>query len=83
MALDPWRNPTFQAPIHAPLCPICGKPNNCAVSTAGRFDGACWCKDARFSATLLAAVPPDLKGKACICRSCAQGKDQATPWSNC
>jgi hypothetical protein len=83
MALDPLRNPVLQAPIHAPLCPICGKPNNCAVSTAGRFDGACWCKDARFSKALLDAVPSELKGKACICRSCAQGKDQATPWSNC
>jgi hypothetical protein len=68
MTLDPGINP----PLHAPLCPLCGKPNDCAVSAAGSFDVACWCEDAKFSATLIVAVPPDLKGKACICRACSQ-----------
>jgi hypothetical protein len=68
MALEPGINP----PLHAPLCPLCGKPNDCAVSAAGSFDVDCWCKDAKFSATLIAAVPPDLTGNACVCRFCAQ-----------
>jgi len=66
-------------PLHAPLCPLCGQPNDCAVSAAGRFDVACWCRDVRFSATLHATVPPDLSGKACVCRSCAHGSHDHPP----
>jgi hypothetical protein len=70
-------------PLYAPLCPLCGQPNGCAVSLAGTFDVACWCTDAKFSASLIDAIPADLKGKACICRFCAQGKDEATSRPDC
>lgn len=66
-------------PIQAPLCPLCGKPNQCAVPAAGTFDVECWCKSVQFSDALLAAVPSALQGKACICRQCAEGaRDQPT-----
>ena len=61
------------SPLQAPLCPICGKPNECAASASGSFEVECWCKEVNFSESLLAKIPPDLKGKACICRSCAEG----------
>jgi hypothetical protein len=60
-------------PLDAPLCPICGNPNGCAVAAAGTFAADCWCKGMSFSETTLARVPDALRGKACICRRCAEG----------
>jgi hypothetical protein len=34
----------------------------------------CWCTQARFDAALLARVPEQASGKACICAACAQDK---------
>lgn len=61
------------APRHAPDCPLCGQANACAASAAGSFDVDCWCQQVDFSAALLAAVPPEQQGQACICRRCAEG----------
>lgn len=60
------------APLNAPLCPICGQPNECAASASGRFAAECWCLTFTFSQALLARVPPDLERRACICRRCAE-----------
>ncbi|MGI9153669.1 MAG: cysteine-rich CWC family protein [Rubrivivax sp.] len=60
-------------PITAPICPLCGNPNECAASASGSFEGDCWCKGVAFTQELLAQVPPELKDKACICRRCAGG----------
>lgn len=60
------------APLQAPHCPLCGQANACAASAAGSFDVDCWCRNVDFSASLLAAVPPEHQGKACICRRCAE-----------
>jgi hypothetical protein len=57
--------------INPALCPLCGKPNQCA-RLQGAPEGACWCVAETFSAELLALVPAEKKGKACICRDCLQ-----------
>lgn len=59
-------------PLAAPLCPLCGQANACAAVASGRFDVECWCRQARFPPALLARVPTDLAGRACICRACAE-----------
>jgi hypothetical protein len=58
-------------PLGHAVCLLCGGPNGCAVAACGRFDVACWCSKVRFSAELLARVPPVHRGNACICRRCA------------
>lgn len=59
-------------PLPAHSCPLCGGPNGCAAAAQGTFDTPCWCTQARFSAELLARVPPADRGRACICSRCAQ-----------
>lgn len=58
-------------PIHAPLCPLCGKGNACAASASGSFSSPCWCESVKFDAGVLARVPEGQRGKACICAACA------------
>ncbi|MFY7857976.1 MAG: cysteine-rich CWC family protein [Rubrivivax sp.] len=60
------------SPLQAPICPLCGMPNECAASATGSFAVECWCKDVMFTESLLAAVAPEHRGQACICRRCAQ-----------
>jgi hypothetical protein len=38
----------------------------------GSFDAPCWCRDVRFDASLIARVPLEQRGIACICRACAE-----------
>ena len=59
------------APVQAPACPLCGGANECAAASSGTFDTPCWCRDATFSAELIARVPEAQRGLACICRHCA------------
>lgn len=59
-------------PRDEPRCPLCGKANECAAARTGSFASPCWCRDVEFSAELLARVPAQRLGLACICRSCAQ-----------
>jgi hypothetical protein len=63
-------------PLNAPLCPVCGQPNACAVSATGTFEAECWCRSVTFSEDLLAQVPPNLKNMACICRSRAERSNE-------
>jgi hypothetical protein len=69
-------------PIVAPLpehrCPLCGGPNACAAAEAGRFDVPCWCAQVRFEPTLLARVPAEQQGRACVCRACAEAAQDRT-----
>ncbi len=55
-------------------CPLCGKPNHCAMeqAQADREHAPCWCTREQFSAHLLQQVPDALRGKACICQACVQ-----------
>ena len=55
-------------------CPICHKPNSCAMETAkanGTEPERCWCMEAVFTPAVMEHVPESAKGKACICASCA------------
>ena len=65
------RPPTPDRPIDALACPICGNPNACAATATGTFDAPCWCQSVTISADVLARVPDDTQGLACVCRQCA------------
>ena len=60
-------------------CPLCGKVNLCAMElerVSGQKQPPCWCTQATFSDDLLARLPAESKGLACVCAACAQA---ATP----
>ena len=61
--------------IDPSACPLCGGLNRCAMEVAretGRAPEACWCTGVDFSADLLARVPAEARGLACICENCAR-----------
>lgn len=67
--------------IDACLCPLCGRPNQCAMAqaTSGQAAGQpagqqapCWCTREEFGAALLERVPEAARDKACICQACVQ-----------
>jgi hypothetical protein len=61
----------MRQPIDPTLCPLCGQPNACALASAS--EGArpeCWCASRRFDRRLLARLPADRAGGACICSRC-------------
>ncbi|EFM10433.1 hypothetical protein PaecuDRAFT_2869 [Paenibacillus curdlanolyticus YK9] len=53
-------------------CPLCGGDNRCGQLIPSTNGEGCWCLRASIPAALLALVPPELTGKACICRSCVE-----------
>jgi hypothetical protein len=59
--------------LAAPVCPLCGKANECSAALNGGFEQPCWCASVDFSQELLARVPEGLRDKACICKACAGG----------
>lgn len=61
----------------AGTCPLCGKPNHCAVP-AGKDPYSCWCMTTRIPQALRDRVPASLRGKACICLSCVEAYNQET-----
>ncbi|MCW5634027.1 MAG: cysteine-rich CWC family protein [Rubrivivax sp.] len=67
------------AALPAPLCPLCGQPNDCAPARCGDLDTPCWCRDVRIAPEALARVPPALRNRACLCRRCAGAEDPAAP----
>jgi Cysteine-rich CWC len=36
----------------------------------GQPQGPCWCVNTSFAPGLLAQLPPEAEGKACICAAC-------------
>jgi len=49
-------------------------PNQCAMEIAkatGQAQEPCWCVNAYFTPELLAKLPEEAKGQACICAGCA------------
>lgn len=60
--------------LAAPLCPLCGQPNQCAAAATGSLDTACWCREVTISPTTLTRIPEAQKSKACLCRACATGE---------
>ncbi|MEO6974034.1 MAG: cysteine-rich CWC family protein [Rhodoferax sp.] len=68
-ALDPSR------------CPVCGKPNECAMEVervTGITQPPCWCTQVAFPPSLLERVPMPAQGRACICQACTSGLTQQT-----
>lgn len=70
------------------LCPLCGQANACGMEAArARGDGAdtlppCWCTRLSFPHSLLAKLPAEAQGTACICEACvlkAIADEQRTP----
>lgn len=54
-------------------CPLCGGDNRCAMEVeraTGVAQGPCWCSTQSFSPELLARLPTEAQGKACICARC-------------
>jgi Cysteine-rich CWC len=63
--------------IDKSLCPLCGQINQCAMEiekSTGIKQAACWCVGMDFSADLIASVPKEAQGQACICAACAAGQ---------
>jgi hypothetical protein len=60
-------------PLPNLVCPLCGKPNQCAPARAGDFALACWCRSVVISQEVLERVPEALRGQACLCPACASG----------
>jgi hypothetical protein len=59
------------APLARPDCPLCGRPNGCAVAASGRFETPCWCTETTFAPELLARIPVAERGRSCVCAACA------------
>jgi hypothetical protein len=57
--------------LDEPVCPLCGGPNGCAAAASGSLKVSCWCSELILPPSALEDIPPDLRGKACICRDCA------------
>ena len=49
-------------------CPLCGEANDCQVA-AGRTK--CWCFETPVPPDVLARLPLDAEGVACVCKRCA------------
>ena len=54
------------------VCPLCGQANGCLNLGVQDVNRTCWCNDPaiKFPQALLASIPAQLRGKACICKSC-------------
>jgi hypothetical protein len=59
--------------VDATRCPLCGGDNRCAIELeheTGRKQPPCWCMDGNFTPALLARIPVQARGQACICARC-------------
>ena len=50
-------------------CPRCGAPNACTMA-AGRSGEPCWCAGVVVPGALIASLPPEARGAACLCAAC-------------
>lgn len=51
------------------VCPLCGQDNRCGAH-AGLPPSECWCMKETFPQEIFELVPPEERGKACICMDC-------------
>ncbi|MCQ4251432.1 cysteine-rich CWC family protein [Pseudomonas stutzeri] len=63
----------------ASRCPICGEPNQCALSDPATATQPCWCFTAGIAPDARERIPADALNKACICLRCACGESPANP----
>ncbi|MCK5944315.1 MAG: cysteine-rich CWC family protein [Planctomycetes bacterium] len=60
--------------VRTDRCPLCGGDNACAVAQQGGDPtavDACWCQTATIPEAAIARIPEPLRGRACVCRRCA------------
>ncbi|NBB11061.1 cysteine-rich CWC family protein [Pseudomonas sp. SLFW] len=55
----------------ADICPVCGQSNRCTLADPRTAGLACWCFTETIDPTVLAALPDDIRNKACLCPRCA------------
>ena len=53
-----------------PICPLCGRENECQFATTSAYKGKCWCASENFSPDLLARIPVEARNVVCVCRRC-------------
>ncbi len=60
-------------------CPLCGEPNRCVMASVapGEAPPECWCRAEPFPPDLLASVPEQFRGRACICQRCLRRAREA------
>ncbi len=66
--------PAASPAIDPTRCPLCGRDNRCAMEVerdTGVKQPPCWCTQVDFSRELLETLPPNARGRACLCRDCA------------
>ncbi|MGF1511819.1 MAG: cysteine-rich CWC family protein [Myxococcota bacterium] len=57
-------------------CPLCGASNRCGVASGS---STCWCFEVKMSEHVLAQLPEEARGAACICRACAEADSSVSP----
>jgi hypothetical protein len=55
----------------ADICPVCGQSNRCTLADPRTADRACWCFTETIDPAVFAALPDDIRNKACLCPRCA------------
>ena len=58
-------------------CPICGEPNQCALSNPATATQPRWRFTAEIAPEARERIPDDALNKACICPRCARGEPPA------
>jgi hypothetical protein len=62
----------MNTPLSGPdTCPVCGQSNRCTLADPRTVDRPCWCFTETIDRAVLAALPQELKDKACLCPRCA------------
>lgn len=72
-AFEHTMQPMSHNPIDPTRCPLCGGDNRCAMEIerdTGVPQGPCWCVGASITPDLMARLPREAEGKACICAAC-------------
>ena len=57
-------------PDRDPSCPLCARPNDCAMAN-NQTVTTCWCIRTPIPPTVLARVPAAKVNSACVCKQCA------------
>ncbi|WP_181295564.1 cysteine-rich CWC family protein [Pseudomonas sp. Q2-TVG4-2] len=60
-------------------CPLCGQSNQCGQCDPASAQQPCWCFNTDIAPETREQIPPEAKGKACLCSRCARGEQSAKP----
>ncbi|MEO8000113.1 MAG: cysteine-rich CWC family protein [Gemmatimonadaceae bacterium] len=63
------------ATIDPSLCPLCARPNECAMVDGGK---TCWCFSTPMARDAIERIPSEQRGLACVCRNCGRTIEQTT-----